>query len=164
MPLQPHLRLGRLSSKCNRGGEDFKGGTPEETFARSVIDKIENTLEFSLRNIEEIAALGEERTKQAIGIFIAASLPGLMRLGEENRSIELTFKFPKLCKFRTIVKRKAVNREAFEGIHNGHSGFRCIFRMNNPCTDVTASAVNERNNRAFTLGAAKGIAFPITDT
>ena len=91
---------------------------------------VENRGKISGRNRVEITALREEKAKKAIGILIAAALPGLVRFGKEDGRIQLFLKLMKLRKFRAIVQRKAMNRQAgqsrsnrltrFSGSSGGH--------------------------------------------
>ena len=90
-----------MSSKCNR--EEITRRKPVKAFAWSGIDERDNVIEVLLRNGSEIAALGEEKAKKIIGIFVNASLPRLVRFSEKDRSIKLRFKIAEICKFRAII-------------------------------------------------------------
>ena len=71
----------------------------------------------------KITALREEKAKKAIGILIAAALPRLVRFGKEDGSIQLFLELMKLRKFRAIIQRKAMNRQA------GQSGSNSLTRF-----------------------------------
>lgn len=109
--------FGRLSSKCNTE-EHLKRRAPTQSFAGPVIQVVESRGEVSGRNRVEITALREEKAKKAIGILIAATLPGLVRFGKEDGSVQLFLKLMKLRKFRAIVQRKAMNRQAGQSRNN----------------------------------------------
>ena len=125
------MEKGRLSSKCNTE-EHLKRRAPTQSFAGPVIQVVESRGEVSGRNRVEITALREEKAKKAIGILIAAALPGLVRFGKEDGRIQLFLELMKLRKFRAIVQRKAMNRQAGQSRNNrltrfsGRScGYRC---------------------------------------
>ena len=90
---------GRLSSKSNSRKEDIEGRKPAETFARPVVDQIKDSVKLRLRYLQKVTTLGEEETKQSIGIFIASSLPRLMRFGKEDWRFKLLLQFSKLREF-----------------------------------------------------------------
>ena len=97
-----HIRqkvLGRLSSKSNSLKEDIEGRKPAETFAGPVVDQIKDSVKLRLRYLQKVTTLGEEETKQSIGIFIASSLPRLMRFGKEDWRFKLLLQFSKLREF-----------------------------------------------------------------
>ena len=111
-----------MSSKCNTK-EHLKRKAPSQSFTGSVIKVVENRGKVSGRNREEITALGEEKAKKAIGILIAAALPRLVRFGKEDGSIQLLLELMKLRKFRAIVQRKAMNRQADQSGSNSLTRF-----------------------------------------
>lgn len=63
-------------------GEDFSRGLIAENAPRAFIQEIGDSVKFVLRGGGQIGAFGEILANQAVGIFIAAPLPGAVRIGE----------------------------------------------------------------------------------
>ena len=116
------------------------------------------------RNGTEIAALGEEEAEKAVGILIATTLPGLMRLSEEDGSIQHIFEVTELSEFRAIVQRKAENRHSTE---SGKDRAACISGRtgrNRIATEEARFAIDQGNSSTFSPSANDRVAFPITNT
>ena len=88
-----------MSSKRNSLKEDIEGRKPVKTLAGSVVDQIQDPVKLLLRYVQQVTTLGKEETKQSIGIFVAPSLPRLMRFGKEDWRFELLLQFSKLREF-----------------------------------------------------------------
>src|SRR5690554_1807058 len=81
--------------KCNAVTEvsdflthDFFGCTPVECLSWSPIEQPSDVVEPSLAEGGQIRALGHELAQQAIGILVAAPLPGRVRIGEPDRQLQ----------------------------------------------------------------------------
>lgn len=114
-----------MSRKRNR--KKIERREPIKAFSGSGIDKRDDVIKINLGNIGEITALGKEEAKKIVGIFIAASLPRLMRFGEENGSAKLLLQFTELSKLGAVVERKAMNRQPIKGVENSLSGGSGVF-------------------------------------
>ena len=87
----------RLSSKCNTSGkEKLVGREPAEALSRSIIEQLDGHLKLLVGDSEEVAALGEEETEQAVRVFVGSALPRGVRIGEENRCAGCFFKLAEL--------------------------------------------------------------------
>ena len=65
-------------------------------------------MELGIRNSPKIAALRKEEAQEPIGIFIGASLPGLVRLSKVDRSSQSLFQALKVSELRTIIEADAL--------------------------------------------------------
>lgn len=128
-----------------------------------MIQQVDNGGEILRRDGKKITALREKEAKKAIAIFVAAALPRLVRFRKENGSFERFFQLAKLSELRTVVSRKRVNRQSFQGIENGLPSFSGRACGNKAASDEPRTAVNKRDSRAFALRSDDGIAFPISD-
>lgn len=125
---------------------------------------MENGGEIGRGNGAEIAALGKEEAEKAVGVLIAATLPGLVGFGKENGSVELSFKGMEISELRAVVQGKAENRHPLE---SGKDGSSCIFSSSGRdriAADEARLSINQSNGSAFAASANDGIAFPIANT
>ena len=100
-----------MSSKCNTSREEnFLGGLPSETLARSFVDEVDNSLKLIVRDGKEITALREEEAQKTIEVLVSAALPGRMRVSEVYGSSKGFLQFSERSKLRAIIQRKAVYR------------------------------------------------------
>ena len=75
--------------KCNTGrGKNFQWGSPAKAFSGARVDLADNSIEFILCNVVEIAAFREIEAKNTVCIFICAALPGFMRFSKVYRCIQ----------------------------------------------------------------------------
>ena len=154
---------GKKSSKCNIE-EEFERRAPTESFARSVIEKGQDSGKGSRRNAAEIAALGEEEAKNTIGIFIAASLPGLVRFSEEDGSIKKSFKLVELSKFRAIVQRERKNRHTIQSSKNCIASIGSGSCADRKATDIAGFTIDQRDSGALASASDNRIALPVPDS
>ena len=112
----------------------------------------------------EITAFREEKAKKAVGILVAATLPGLVRFGKEDKGIQLFLELAEFREFRSIVQREAMNRQASQGGYNSLACFGCRSGSYECTLNVARTAINECDSCSFSSGTDDRIAFPITHT
>lgn len=86
-----------------------------------------------------------------------------MRLGEENRSVELSFKSVKISEFRAIIQRKAKDRHAMESCNDCLVCFVGSSGSNRITAKEAGFAVDQSNGSTLATTTNDRIAFPITD-
>ena len=88
-----------------------------------MIDEIFHNAKILVRNRPKIKPFGKEKSNNIIYVFVCTTLPGLMWLGEVDRSAQMRFYFPKLRKFGTVIKANTVNRQIGQQLLNHPAGF-----------------------------------------
>ena len=153
-----------LSSKCNRRRrKNITGRFPAKTLARSRVKEINDGLKILIRKREEVAALGEEESQQAIDVFVGATLPGRMGSGEEDRGIKRFLHLSEPGKLRAVVEREAADRSSFEGGKDGMEGVVGLLGVKQRSTEEPALAIHEGDNSSLANSTANGIALPIAN-
>ena len=57
-------------------------GSPAEAFPRSPVDLGERIREFAVTDLREVRSFREELAEETVGVLVATSLPGRVRVGE----------------------------------------------------------------------------------
>ena len=128
-----------------------------------MIDKILDQLNIGVRNGMEIEALGEVETNNIIGIFVCATLPGLMRLGEIDQRIKLFFDLMEICELGAIIETDASDGKTIEQGGNCSSSFLCIPAGNVAKAKKACFAIHKRNQQTLADAAIDRVAFPVAD-
>jgi hypothetical protein len=100
--LERRLGLNSLDSsfKCNGccEGRDFVGYGfcgcfPAQCLSRLVVHQCGDIVEPCLTGVAQIGALGQERAQEAVGVFVAATLPGGVRIAEPDVDLQAARQF-----------------------------------------------------------------------
>src|SRR5258708_28356091 len=82
---------------------DFVRGEEAEAAARAVVEVGGDLVAEGLGQMAEGGPLGEILADQAVGIFVGAALPGVVRSGEVDGGAELTFEGLVAVEFDAVV-------------------------------------------------------------
>ena len=86
--------------------KEFRRRFPAKAFSWTRVNKRNDRLELGIRNSPKIAALRKEEAQEPIGIFIGASLPGLVRLSKVDRSSQSLFQALKVSELRSCIHKR----------------------------------------------------------
>jgi hypothetical protein len=70
--------------------EDFVGSAVVQTAPRAMIERVNDIGKLLLADLIEVRALGQIAPEQTVGVFVGASLPSRVRIGEVNGVIGVT--------------------------------------------------------------------------
>src|ERR1700720_1646794 len=83
------------TSKCTTESvlDDFKRCSVAEALARPIIERVNDEGKCMIGDLREVGAFGEVATQQSIGVFVRATLPGAVRVGEVHAQSGSLFDF-----------------------------------------------------------------------
>lgn len=70
------------TGQCNTFAEHLSGCVETERFARPLVQLSCNCVELKLRVTRQVHALGQVLPEQPVGVLVAATLPGALRITE----------------------------------------------------------------------------------
>ena len=152
---------GRLSSKCNR--KELRRGTPVKTPAMLLVNESDGVVEVFLGKREEIIAFGEEKTQEIICILVGGALPGLVRLGEIDKSVQLLLHVVKGRKFRFVVKADTADGKATQERNDRILRFLGGTGTDDSGAQEAGLPVHQRDQTALADCTVNGIPFPVAE-
>ena len=154
---------GDLSAASADGVIDLVRGEIAEAAARPVVEFGCDVVAVPLGEITEMNALGQILAEEAIGVFVGAAFPGVVRSGEVDLRAECAFQLFIAVELRPVIRsdrshRMRLGRQELDragvGVFDGGTRERA-----NP--DQTAFPFN-RSNDARLAAAMDGIDLPVT--
>jgi hypothetical protein len=154
-----------LSAGWKDGGViDFVGSTKAEAFAGPVIEGVSDLMAASLSKIGEGSPLGQVLPDEAVGVFVGAPFPGVMRRGEVDRGVEGLFDDLVAVKLDSVVEGNGSHgmrlsgeefNQASVGVLDGGAGQRAD-------ADQAALALDGGGDAGF-AAAVDRVAFPVAE-
>jgi hypothetical protein len=83
--------------------KDFGGSFVIQAFSGAIVEQPGDVIQLRLADVREIPALGQVLTDQAVGVLVAGSLPGAVRVGEVDLDAEPSGQFLVARHFLTLI-------------------------------------------------------------
>ena len=143
---------------------DFEGSAEAEAAARAVVEVSGDLCALLLGESGEVGAFGEILAEEAIGVFVGAAFPGVVRGGEVEASVQLAGDIFEAMKFGAVVRGEAEDRMGFvfeqeDGPAGGESGSGLGEFAD---ADDTAFAFDDGGDAGL-AAAMDGVQFPVAD-
>jgi len=88
--------------------EHLEGALVIQALSGPMVQCTDIRSELLVRQYRKVGAFWKVLSQQAIGIFIGAAFPGVVRMGKEDLQAQAPFELGRTSEFTAIVQRKSV--------------------------------------------------------
>ena len=155
--------------KCNTSEllEAFCRCPVVECFSGPIVERLNDGLQVGVVEVSQVGFLREVLTDESVGVFVGASLPRTVGIGEVDVGLEEFFKVFESGKFFSVVEGECADEargHSSEGVLDGLVD-GAGFEVRDGCRQEDARlAFDEGDEPSFVVRAVHGVAFPMPGT
>ena len=145
----------------------LEGTLVAQAFTGPVVQCSDIGPKLLVRQNHKVGIPGHVLTQKSVGIFVGASLPGMIRMCEEDLQAKPAFEFGRTGELTPIVQCEAVAFRAGQSADSppqALSNRLCGTAPELSCDQIAAGAVHAGQNIPFASFTHNRIAFPITES
>ena len=155
--------------KCNTSEllEAFCRCPVVECFSGPIVERLNDGLQVGVVEVSQVGFLREVLTDESVGVFVGASLPRTVGIGEVDAGLEEFFELFEFGKFFSVVQGQGADESLGHILEGGLDGLvdGAGFEIGDGRGHENAClAFDECHDAAFVMCPVNGVAFPVSRT